>query len=71
MQLQILIKQQIPCNTNKHSKYTFRIQRLPPHLVTVASSFTFPLPPLIIPVLLAAIKPTFCPGGANLFTVEG
>jgi hypothetical protein len=69
MQLQILIKQQIPCYTNKHSKYTFRIQ--PPHLVAVGSSFLSPLPPLIIPVLLAAIKPTFCPGGANLLTVEG
>jgi len=42
------------------------------HLFSVGASLVLsPLPPLIIPVLLAAIKPTFCPGGANLETVEG
>jgi len=43
------------------------------HALSAVTSFfsNAALPPLIIPVLLAATRPTLAPGGVNLETVEG
>ena len=54
------------CGNHKTDKYT--------RFCVYASSFplSFALfPPLSLPVLLAAIRPTFLPAGVFLLTVEG
>lgn len=41
------------------------------YLATSSSICFKPTPPLKRPLLLAATRPTFYPGGANLDTVDG